>query len=70
MDLFGFYSVERDRLREKERQARQQMQSQAEQREQNMVEAGPLFDAPVRVSGLFCLVYEPGSMITKWSKVL
>lgn len=50
MGLFGFSSVERDRLREKERQARQQMQSQAEQREQNMVEAGPLFDAPVRVS--------------------
>jgi len=44
--------VERDRLREKERQARQQMQTQAEQRDliQNMVEAEPLFVAPIRVS--------------------
>lgn len=43
-----FFSVERDRLRERERQARAQMSSQADHRE--MVEVGPLFDAPVRVS--------------------
>lgn len=48
MFCFVCFSVERDRLRERERQARAQMSSQADMRE--MVEANPLFDAPVRVS--------------------
>lgn len=43
-----FFSVERDRLREQDRQARAQMSSQADKLE--MVEVNPLFDAPVRVS--------------------
>lgn len=49
------YSVERDRLRELERQARAQMSSQAADRDNQRVTQGPpggapLFQAPVRVS--------------------
>ncbi|KAF4523379.1 hypothetical protein B566_EDAN005536 [Ephemera danica] len=47
-------SVERDRLRERERQARAQMSSQAAEREDAKTAAAmggaPLFDAPVRIN--------------------
>lgn len=49
-DGFFFCSVERDRLREQERQVRAQMSAQAAEREQNQQALPELFARPIRVS--------------------
>lgn len=60
MQIAMCFSVERERLRERERQVRQQMSSQAVEREDAMplvpVTGAPLFSLPVRVSIYLILV--------------
>lgn len=55
--FFDRFSVERDRLRERERQARAQMSHQADRgSSQEPPDGAPLFGAPVRVSTKYFLI--------------
>lgn len=63
MQIAMCFSVERERLRERERQVRQQMSSQAVEREDALpsvpVTGAPLFSLPVRVSVFLCMGKDP-----------